>query len=44
MEPTRALADCDKCLELDPNYLKAYVSKGAVHFMMKEYHKATDTY
>eukprot|EP01088_Endostelium_zonatum_P019005 TRINITY_DN635_c0_g1_i1.p1 TRINITY_DN635_c0_g1~~TRINITY_DN635_c0_g1_i1.p1 ORF type:complete len:584 (+),score=193.96 TRINITY_DN635_c0_g1_i1:81-1832(+) len=36
--------DCDKCLELDPNFVKAYSRKGTVQFLMKQYHKALETY
>lgn len=34
----------DKCLKLDPNFVKAWARKGACHFGMKEYHKAMDAY
>jgi len=40
MEPTTALKDADKCLELDPKFVKAYARKGTCHHLMKEYHKA----
>lgn len=39
-----ALKDCDKCLELDPKFIKAYVRKGNAHFVMKEYHKCIEVY
>jgi stress-induced-phosphoprotein 1 len=39
-----ALKDCDKSLELDPAFIKAYVRKGNIHFVMKEYHKCIETY
>eukprot|EP00171_Calliarthron_tuberculosum_P019440 IDg19440t1 len=26
-----ALKDCDRCLELDPSYVKAYIRKGNIH-------------
>jgi stress-induced-phosphoprotein 1 len=40
MEPTTALKDAEKCLELDPKFVKAYARKGTCHHLMKEYHKA----
>jgi len=40
MEFNTALKDADKCLTLDPNFLKAYSRKGTCHHFMKEYHKA----
>lgn len=39
-----ALKDCDKVLELDEKYIKAYVRKGGIHFIMKEYHKCLEVY
>mmetsp|Transcript_28773 Transcript_28773/g.112201 ORF Transcript_28773/g.112201 Transcript_28773/m.112201 type:complete len:260 (+) Transcript_28773:521-1300(+) len=39
-----ALRDCEKCLELDPKYTKAYSRKGSIHFFMKEYHKSLEAY
>lgn len=44
MEFNRAIVDLDKCLELDPKYVKAYVKKGMCHNGVKEYHKAKDVY
>ena len=35
-----ALKDAEKCLEINPNFVKAYARKGTCHHMMKEYHKA----
>jgi stress-induced-phosphoprotein 1 len=40
MEPTMALKDADRCIELDPTFIKAYSRKGNCHHLMKEYHKA----
>ena len=31
-------------LELDPKYVKAWVRKGDIESMMKEYHKAMESY
>ena len=39
-----ALKDADKCLELDPKFVKAYARKGTCHHMMKEYHKALSAF
>ncbi|KAM7531157.1 hypothetical protein LguiB_034567 [Lonicera macranthoides] len=38
------LKDAEKCLELDPTFIKGYTRKGAVQFFMKEYDKALATY
>ncbi|KAK3041061.1 hypothetical protein RJ639_026858 [Escallonia herrerae] len=38
------LKDAEKCLELDPTFVKGYTRKGAVQFFMKEYDKAMETY
>jgi len=40
MEINTALKDADRCIELDPKFIKAYARKGTCHHMMKEYHKA----
>lgn len=39
-----AMKDCDRCLEIDPNFVKAYIRKGNIHFFMKEYHKCLTVY
>ncbi|KAK7309033.1 hypothetical protein RJT34_05455 [Clitoria ternatea] len=38
------LKDAEKCIELDPTFVKGYSRKGAVQFFMKEYDKALETY
>lgn len=38
------LKDAEKCIELDPTFVKGYTRKGAVQFFMKEYEKAMETY
>ncbi|RYR59900.1 hypothetical protein Ahy_A05g025844 isoform A [Arachis hypogaea] len=38
------LKDAEKCIELDPTFVKGYTRKGAVQFFMKEYDKALETY
>ena len=40
MEFTYALKDAEKCLQLDPVFVKAYFRKGTIHSLMKEHHKA----
>ena len=44
MEFSFALKDVEKCLEIDPKYVKAYFRKGNCHHGMKEYHKALAAY
>ncbi|KAK7406227.1 hypothetical protein VNO78_07847 [Psophocarpus tetragonolobus] len=38
------LKDAEKCIELDPTFVKGYTRKGAVQYFMKEYDKALETY
>merc|ERR1719502_379480 len=35
---------CEKALELDEKYVKAWAKKGDIEFLMKEYHKALESY
>jgi len=44
VEFNTALKDADKCLELDPKFVKAYARKGTCHHFMKEYHKAMKSF
>ncbi|KAG8458108.1 hypothetical protein KFE25_012768 [Diacronema lutheri] len=44
MEWQLALKDCDKCIDMCPTFVKAHTRKGALHFHLKEYHKALDAY
>ena len=44
MEFNTALKDADKCLAIDPTFVKAYSRKGTCHHFMKEYHKAMKAY
>jgi stress-induced-phosphoprotein 1 len=39
-----AMKDINKCLEIDPNFVRAYVRKGNCHQLMKEFHKALVAY
>ncbi|CAJ1928335.1 unnamed protein product [Sphenostylis stenocarpa] len=38
------LKDAEKCIELDPTFVKGYTRKGAVQYFMREYDKALETY
>ena len=44
MEFSSAAKDCEHAIELDPTFLKAYQRKATCHAMMKELHKAMETY
>lgn len=44
MSPVEALKDANKCIDMDPKFVKAYGKKGACHHLMKEYHKAIRAY
>jgi len=39
-----ALKDCEKCIQLNPRFVKGYTRKATVQFFMKEYHKCLETY
>ncbi|KAL1917433.1 uncharacterized protein VTP21DRAFT_3826 [Calcarisporiella thermophila] len=38
-----AMKDCEKAIELDPTFVKAYIRKAAIQFMKKEYSKCLET-
>lgn len=44
MEFVYAMKDAEKCLQMDPKFVKAYIRKATCHHFMKEYHKALETY
>lgn len=44
MEFPAAKAACEKALEIDPNYVKAWCKKGDIEFFMKEYHRSMESY
>jgi len=44
MEFPSALKDAEKCLELDPTFVKAFFRKGTIHHALKEYHKAVQAF
>lgn len=37
-----ALRDCDKCIELDPKFIKAYLRRASIFYGLKEYQKCLD--
>ena len=39
-----ALKDAEKCIELDPKFVRGYCRKGTAHFYLKEYVKALEAY
>jgi len=39
-----ALRDCDKCIEMSPDFAKAYTRKGHALYFMKDYNKALAAY
>ena len=39
-----AQKDAEKCLEIDPTFVKGYTRKAAVEFFTKQYDKALETY
>lgn len=39
-----ALADANKCVQLDPSFIKGWVRKGMAHHYLKEYYKALEAY
>lgn len=40
----QAVQDCDKAIELDPKFIRAYTRKGQALVAMKEYNRALDTF
>ncbi|KAM0684407.1 Hsp90 cochaperone [Mitosporidium daphniae] len=38
-----AIRDCDRCIELDPSFIKAYLRKASILYGLKEYQKCLDT-
>jgi len=39
-----AIKDCDKSIAVDKNFIKPYIRKGHVHFLMKDYYKCLEVY
>jgi len=44
MEPMRALADANQSLDLDRSVVSLWARKGNIHLLMKEYHKAMESF
>jgi len=40
----QAMKDCEKCLQIEPKWVKALVRKGRIHHFRKQYHKAKTAY
>lgn len=40
----RGLEDCNKCIEIKPDFVKAYIRKGKIQHFLKQYNKALETY
>jgi len=41
---SEALKDCDKCIELNPKFIKGYLRKGAVYMATEQYQKCFEVY
>ncbi|KNC54306.1 stress-induced protein sti1 [Thecamonas trahens ATCC 50062] len=39
-----ALKDIEACLEIKPDFIRAYSRRGQIEFLMRQYHKCIDTY
>ena len=44
MEFNLALKDCDKCIELDPSFIKGHIRKGHVCIALKNFSKAEEAF
>eukprot|EP00823_Brevimastigomonas_motovehiculus_P004067 TRINITY_DN2606_c0_g1_i1.p1 TRINITY_DN2606_c0_g1~~TRINITY_DN2606_c0_g1_i1.p1 ORF type:complete len:599 (+),score=141.84 TRINITY_DN2606_c0_g1_i1:39-1799(+) len=44
MDWARGLEDCETALKLDPKFVKVYIRKGKIQHLLKQYHKALDTF
>jgi len=44
MEFNMALKDCDKCIELDPTFIKGHIRKGHICIALKNYQKAIEVF
>lgn len=44
MDFNGAKRECEKALDIDPKYVKAWARKGDIEIVMKEFHKAKDSY
>ena len=44
MEFNLAMKDCDRCIELDPSFIKGYLRKGHICIALKNYQKAGEAF
>jgi len=44
MDWQRGMSDCDMCIKIKPDFIKAYTRKGRTQHFLKQYHKAIETY
>jgi len=44
MEWQLALKDAEKCVEMEPSFVKGWSRKASIHVYLKEFHKALDAY
>jgi len=44
MKPNEAMKEVEKALEIDPKFIKAMLRKGMIHNLVKEHHKAMETF
>lgn len=44
MEWQLALKDAETCVTMEPTFVKGWSRKAGIHYFMKEYHKAMDSY
>jgi len=44
MEFNLALKDCDRCIELDPQFIKGHIRKGHICIALKNYQKAAEAF
>jgi len=39
-----SLKDCEQCLKIEPKFVKAWIRKGRIEHLKKQYHKAVESY
>jgi len=39
-----SLKDCEECLKIEPKFVKAWIRKGRIEHLKKQYHKAVESY
>jgi len=39
-----SLKDCEECLKIEPKFVKAWIRKGRIEHLKKQYHKAIESY